>query len=277
LTPAADSIVAARVTSTVAQQSGDHERLVGSDRVLAVLIELAERADGVTLDELAVTLKSAKPTIHRALVSLRKVGLADQVARGRYVLGDEFLRLAFRYQGGRPDAARVEPLLRQLANEFGETAHYAVLDGRDVVYRAKVDPPEGAVRLTSTIGGRNPADRTAVGRVLLSSRIHSLDALTDWMAANQVPSDTPHSAETLYAELERTRARGYGLDDEENEAGVNCLALPVYLAGAAEPSGAVSISALAFRLPLAQLEARLSEMRELVRQSLGAEALGPGR
>jgi DNA-binding IclR family transcriptional regulator len=193
------------------------------------------------------------------------------------VLGDEFLRLAFRYQGGRPDAARVEPLLRQLANEFGETAHYAVLDGRDVVYRAKVDPPEGAVRLTSTIGGRNPADRTAVGRVLLSSGIHSLDALTEWMTANQVATIAPASAAGLHAELERTRARGYGLDDEENEPGVNCLALPVYLTGAAQPSGAVSISALAFRLPLARLEASVPQIRDLVRETLGDDALGPGR
>jgi DNA-binding IclR family transcriptional regulator len=257
--------------------ANDAERIVGSERVLAVLIELAERADGVTLDELAGALKSAKPTIHRALVSLRKVGLADQVARGRYVLGDEFLRLAFRYQGGRPDAARVEPLLRQLANEFGETAHYAVLHGRDVVYRAKVDPPEGAVRLTSTIGGRNPADRTAVGRVLLSCGIHSLDALNEWVSANELAASSQVNVASLYAELERTRSRGYGVDDEENEPGVNCLAIPVYLTGEAQPSGAVSVSALAFRLPLERLEASVPRIRDLVSATLGAEALGPAR
>ena len=79
--------------------------------------------------------------------------------RGVYVLGDEFLRLAFRNLDGRPETARIQPLLEELAAEYGETAHYAVLAGKDIVYRAKMDPPQGAVRLTSVIGGRNPAYR----------------------------------------------------------------------------------------------------------------------
>ena len=44
----------------------------------------------------------------------------------------------------------------------------AVLEGTEIVYRSKVDPPAGAVRLTSTVGGRNPAHSTAVGELLLA-------------------------------------------------------------------------------------------------------------
>jgi hypothetical protein len=43
-----------------------------------------------------------------------------------------------------------------------------VLDGRSVVLRSKVDPSAGAVKLSSTIGRRNPAHCTAVGKLLLS-------------------------------------------------------------------------------------------------------------
>ena len=109
--------------------------------------------------------------MHRALASLRKAGLASQSSRGVYELGDEFLRLAYRFQDARPETARIEPQLRELATEFGETAHFAILDGAEVVYRAKVDPPVGAIRLTSTIGGRNSAYSTAVGKLLLSFSI----------------------------------------------------------------------------------------------------------
>ena len=146
------------------------ERLVGADRVIAVLTELADHPTGVTLDELAGILNSPKPTVHRALATLRRAGLADLVERGVYVLGDEYLRLAFRNLDGRPETARVQPLLEELAAQYGETAHYAVLAGTDIVYRAKMDPPQGAVRLTSVIGGRNPAYRTAVGKALLAPR-----------------------------------------------------------------------------------------------------------
>ena len=253
------------------------ERLVGADRVIAVLIELADHPLGVTLDELASTLRSSKPTVHRALATLRRAGLADMTGRGVYVLGDEYLRLAFRNLDGRPETARIQPLLEELAARYGETAHYAVLSGKDIVYRAKMDPPQGAVRLTSVIGGRNPAYRTAVGKALLSSRLIELQQVTDWFGPFPLEQKTPHTLVTrdaLLAELEATRARGYGLDDQENELGVNCLAIPVHLDGASAPSGAISVSGVTFRCPLPTLVDAVPAIREAIGRHLGASALG---
>jgi DNA-binding IclR family transcriptional regulator len=248
------------------------QRLVGADRVIAVLTELAAHPQGVTLDELAGILKSPKPTVHRALATLRRAGLAELVERGVYLLGDEYLRLAFRNLEGRPETARVQPLLGDLAARFGETAHYAVLDGADIVYRAKMDPPQGAVRLTSSVGGRNPAYRTAVGKVLLANLPDALERL-DFPLERKTPN-TRVTRDDLLAELEATRERGYGVDDEENELGVACLAIPVRLGGAPAPSGAISVSAVTFRTPLTVLVDAVPELRRMIAARLGAAALG---
>lgn len=251
----------------------DEERVVGSDRVLAVLLELAEHPSGITLDELAQKVNGSKPTVHRALASLRKAGLASQSARGVYELGDEFLRLAYRFQDARPETARIEPLLRELATEFGETAHYAILDGQQVVYRAKVDPPIGAIRLTSTIGGRNPVYCTAVGKLLLSYKVTSLEQLEDWLDGAELERRTEKTlvtAEDLYREVELSRDRGYGLDDQENEVGVNCIALPVFLEPGRPVSGAVSISGLVYRRSLSSLVSSVDILRGIVESHLGA-------
>ena len=213
-------------------------RLVGADRVIAVLTELAEHPLGITLDELAGTLQSSKPTVHRALATLRRAGLADLAGRGVYVLGDEYLRLAFRNLDGRPETARIQPLLEELAVTYGETAHYAVLSGTDIVYRAKMDPPQGAVRLTSVIGGRNPAYRTAVGKALLSGRLSTVQELRDWFGEfplEQKTDNTLTTADALLADLEASRRRGFAIDDQENELGVNCIAIPIHLDGSAHP------------------------------------------
>src|SRR3954447_7577706 len=85
----------------------EESRLVGSDRVLAVLKELARYPDGVRLEELTRAMGSPKPTVHRALGALRRAGLADHDGRGHYVLGDEFLRMAFAHQEDRPDHVRI--------------------------------------------------------------------------------------------------------------------------------------------------------------------------
>ncbi|KMS73073.1 IclR family transcriptional regulator [Streptomyces viridochromogenes] len=242
-------------------------RLVGSDRVLAVLKELARYPDGVGLEELTRVVASPKPTVHRALGALRRAGLADQDARGHYVLGNEFLRMAFAHHEARPEQVRLRPVLEALARRFGETAHYAVLDGREVVYRAKVDPPTGAVRLTSTIGGRNPAHTTAVGKLLLARRLATVEEVEAWIGGSPLERRTARSlctAAALHHDLSVTRERGYGIDDQENEAGVNCLALPVYPTSPTVPAGAVSVSALAYRTPPAVLVDALDEMRALL-------------
>ena len=252
------------------------ERLVGADRVIAVLIELADHPLGVTLDELANTLRSSKPTVHRALATLRRAGLADMTGRGVYVLGDEYLRLAFRNLDGRPETARIQPLLEDLATRYGETAHYAVLSGKDIVYRAKMDPPQGAVRLTSVIGGRNPAYRTAVGKALLSSRLTDLQQVIDWFGPFPLEQKTPHTLTTpdaLLAELELTRERGFAVDDQENEVGINCVAIPIHLEGSTSPAGAISVSAVSFRTPLRTLLETVPAIRDAIVERLGPSAL----
>ncbi|MBT2486904.1 IclR family transcriptional regulator [Microbacterium sp. ISL-108] len=253
--------------------SADTDRVVGADRVLAVLAELAEHPEGITLDQMAQQLRGAKSTVHRALAALRRAGFAELQSRGVYVLGDEFLRLAFRNQAGRPESARIEPVLKELVDKYGETAHFAVLEGVEVVYRAKVDPPGGAVRLTSEVGGRNPAYRTGVGKMLLSAEVESEKELEKRLGTATLPSRTEHtitSVAALWRELERTKRRGYAVDDQENEMGVNCIAVPVRRSPDLRPIGAVSISALAFRTPLERLEADAAEITAIVDKRLGA-------
>jgi DNA-binding IclR family transcriptional regulator len=266
------------VSELAVQDVRNNEHLVGSDRVLAVLAELAEHPSGIGLDDLTHILNSPKPTVHRALAALCRAGFADQPGRGIYVLGDEFLRLAYRFQDRRPESARVGPVLEKLATEYGETAHYAVLDGRDVVYRAKVDPPSGAVRLTSTVGGRNPAYCTAVGKVMLSLFIRSEAELAAWLGTWSLHARTQNtldSVPTLFAELERTRERGYGIDNQENELGVNCVALPVTFDGGGDPAGAISVSALAFRCPLDVLVSMVPRLQRAIDEGLVSASTTP--
>ncbi|MFJ6453980.1 IclR family transcriptional regulator [Paenarthrobacter sp. NPDC091669] len=249
------------------QPAGKDERLVGSDRVLAVLLELARHPAGISLDEMAKRIDGAKPTVHRALASLRRAGLAGQDGHGHYVLGDEFLRIAFAHHEARPDHLRVQPILEQLTQRFGETSHYAVLDGHDVVYRAKVDPTVGAMKLSSTVGGRNPAHATGVGKMLLALQLPDLESVRNWVGGRKLERRTEHTAATaeeLDAELSLVRQRGYSIDAQENEPGVNCVALPVYLSSPSVPTGAISISALAYRTPLATLVSDLPTIRKII-------------
>lgn len=248
----------------------DERRAVGAERVLLLLRALARHGQGATLDELTAAVGGSKPTIHRGLAVLCRTGFARRDERGRYSPGDDFLRLAFSYHQQQPDHLRAEPVLTGLAERIGETAHYAVLDGRDVVYRGKVDPPGGAVMLTSVIGGRNPVHATAVGKVLLAHRLTTDDAVRTWTQAGELTARTQRTItdpDHLAAELTQIRAQGYATEDEENELGITCLAVPVWWGPGAAPSGAISVSAVRYRTSLADLLAELPEIRAIVEGS----------
>src|SRR5919199_780911 len=108
----------------------------GADRVLSVFKALARYPRGATLDELAERLASPKSSVHRALATLRRAGLAEQDGDGRYRFGMEALRLAFAYYEGLDQRVVVQPALDALVDLFGETAHYAHLDGGEEAYAA---------------------------------------------------------------------------------------------------------------------------------------------
>ena len=125
----------------------------------------------------------------------------------------------------------------------------AVLDRAEVVYQDKIEAPH-SIKLSSVIGGRNPAHATGVGKALLAWTYPTDEAITTW-AARWAPLPAPtHRTITnpakLAEQLTQVRERGYALDVEENETGVRCAAVPIFL-GRTVPAAAVSVTLLGTR------------------------------
>jgi DNA-binding IclR family transcriptional regulator len=245
----------------------------GADRVLATLRLLGSFPDGVGLNDLAKRLNSPKSSIHRALGALRRAGLAEQDRDGRYRLGYGFLKLAFSYYEDLDEVGRIRPVLTELAQRFGETVHYAVLDGSEVVYLAKVQPAEARFQMTSVIGGRNPAHCTGLGKTLLAYSLPDRAAVDEFVSRyGPLERRTTHTIVTaagLQRDLAQIRAQGYGTDREESEPGINCLAVPLFLTSETRPDGAISITAIAQRVPLERLVASVDDARSIIREKLG--------
>ena len=241
-------------------------KLGGADRVLAVLKRLAQHPHGVRLDTLSDEMGAPKASVHRALKALSRAGLAEQDGRGgRYRLGIDMIRLAFDYYDRWDEQLLVRGVLEELSRRFGEVAHYARLDGPDIVCLGKVVPHGWSTRITSMVGGRNPAHCTAVGKVLLAHVLLTSEAVEDFIAEHgALVQRTPHTLTTapaLNAEFAAIRAQGYAVDQEESEVGIVCVAFPVYLGQRDRPSRAISVTALAHRTPLSALITRTDEIR----------------
>ncbi len=241
--------------------------------MLRVLRELAGHPAGASLNELARAVGLPKSSVHRALTVLGRAGLAERRGRGRYRLGLELVRLALDYYEACDERSFVLPLLQDLVERFQETAHFARLEGAEIVYVAKVEPPERRARMSSRVGGRNPAHCTGLGKALLAHALPDAASVERYVAeygplARRTPRTLTTAAE-LAPELDRTRQRGYALDGEESEAGIVCIAFPVFFASPSTPAGAVSVAAFAHRTPLAALEAAAGEIRAVIERHLG--------
>jgi DNA-binding IclR family transcriptional regulator len=246
----------------------------GADRVLAILNVLGAYPEGIGLSELARLVHSPRSSVHRALAVLRRADLIEQDGNSRYRLGYGLLKLAFSYYEELDVVSRVRPALAGLASEFSETSHYAILDGTEVVYLAKVQSAQARFQMKSAIGGRNPAYCTGVGKALLAYRLLTYDDVKKFIEGHERPlvrhtDTTLTEADALHQEFLEIRARGYALDREEHEEGLCCLALPLFLSSATVPDGAISITAVTQRLSLATLEASVERTRALVRKILG--------
>jgi DNA-binding IclR family transcriptional regulator len=197
-------------------------------RALAMLRLLALDGRPVTLAEIAAQLKLPKSSalsLLRALAGAQFVAMDDH---GRYSLGLGSFEVGAGYLRSMTPVRAVEGELQALTEALGVTSHFAVLEGDEVVYLAKHDPPGIALRLASSVGARLPAATTAVGKAQLAFR---------------TPAGTPSKVpEKLAAELETVRVRGYAVDEGETLAGVRCVAAPVFGSGGC--CGAIGISHL---------------------------------
>lgn len=245
----------------------------GVGRVLAILRAIAQQPDGRTVGQLARDFDAPKSSVHRALAALVDSGMVRKDADSRYHLGFLFLQLAFSYQSARQPHLGVDGALRLLADEFGETVHYGILVGADIVYQAKVVPARPAFHMSSAVGGTNPAYRTGLGKVLLAHELTDRAAVEGFVARRgPLVRQTPHtlvSARDLHAALRLARSDGFALDREENEIGINCIAFPLFLGAPDLPTGAISVSAVSQRMNVEQLVSAAPRMRTIIEATLG--------
>ena len=198
-------------------------------RALRVLRFLAGQPDPVTLDRLATAVGLPRSTAYHLLGAMIEEGFVVHLPdEHRYGLGVAAFEVGTGY-------ARQEPLQRitrrhlaALVDRVGQTAHLAVLHGRDVLYVLEERAP-GRPPLVTDVGVRLPAHLTASGRAILSAlpsaQVRALypdrDAFVDRHGLG------PSSLSALRSLLSETRQRGYATEAGEVTPGFASVAAAV--------------------------------------------------
>ena len=195
------------------------------DRALDLLEALAQAGKPLGVGEIAEHTGLPQGTAHRILQSLQERGYVRRDGSRKYSLGTASVRLADGAQRSLARSAR--PYLAELVSLSGETANLAVREGDEVVYIAQESSPH-TLRMFAEVGRHVPPHSTAVGKVLLAAlpreEVHGILRRTG-LAPRTAATITDEAA--FEAELDLVTAQGWAADEEEQEAGVRCVAVPV--------------------------------------------------
>jgi len=195
------------------------------ERSFTLLEHLADCGGRATLRELALRSGLPAPTIHRLVRTLLDRGYVRQEPSRAYALGPRLVRLGD--TAGRVLGAWVQPVLVELVEATGETANMAMLDGDRVVYLAQA-PSKHSMRMFTEVGRRVHVHCTAVGKALAAQLPEA--ELRDILAREGLPAQTQHTLtdpDALVRHLAQVREQGFATDEQEQELGVRCVAVPV--------------------------------------------------
>ncbi|PXY19694.1 IclR family transcriptional regulator [Prauserella muralis] len=220
-------------------------------RGLSLLDAFATGEPELSLAQIAARSGLPKPTAHRLLGELVEWGALERSAPGHYRLASKLFRLGQLVPKHRLLREAALPQLERLQAETGENVHLAVPDSVYTLFLEKLTGRE-SMTIGSRVGGRMHSHCTATGKVFLAWGGRS--RLREVVDAG-LPRLTPRTIVLpglLHQDLERTAARGVGINQEEAEPGVSAIAAPV-LGARGQVVAALSVTGRAHGLDLDRL------------------------
>jgi DNA-binding IclR family transcriptional regulator len=198
------------------------------ERGLRLLAQFSRQEKRLGAPELARRLDLPRSTVFRLLNTLEAAGFVERVDEGHsYQLGLGVLRLGFEYLASLELTQLGAPILQQFTEETGYASNLVVLDGRSIVYVAKV-APSSPFRSSVSVGTRLPAHATVLGRVLLRDMsLADLAALYPEEQLQRFSSRTPATVSDLYRQIQLDRQQEYVLAEAYFESHISTIAAPV--------------------------------------------------
>lgn len=209
-----------------APHAGNPDFMLSLARGLRVIESFESHAAGRTIVEIADHTALSRAAIRRILLTLEALGYVER-SRQVYRLRTQVLRLGFSFLSSSSVVEAARPVLERISEQLHESSSMSMLDGGDIVYVAR----SAASRILAaglSVGSRLPAYCTSMGRVLLAALPDErLDAYLHQLKTRAYTPKTITRLPQLKKAILLVRKNGYAIVDEELEAGLRSIAVPV--------------------------------------------------
>jgi len=230
-------------------------------RTMAILECLDNSRRGLNISEVSRKLAIPKSSVHVLLVTLERLGYVRRAENSRdYCLGLKTYALGQRMAKLLSVSDLALPHMQRLAAETSLSAHLAVLDHDQAVFIQKAGA-NNVVQFDTYVGRRADLHCTALGKAILAfSRPESIRTILTKKVFSRYTPKTITSGDVLARELARVRRLGYAIDDEEEELGVRCVAVPLIHQSCFV--AALSLSGTVPQIPLGTVDTLLARLKQ---------------
>ena len=198
-------------------------------RALKLLNALAVHSQGLSLSEVAGYVGLPNSTAHRLLTTLQNERYVRfESERSVWLIGVQAFCVGAAFVRSRDLVTIARPYMRRLMEQSGETVNLAIADRGEVIYIAQVETQK-MMRAIAGPGGRAPMHCSGLGKALLAvADAATLDKLMGSMELHRETAYTLITAQDLERDLDKARAHGFAVDNEENVVGLRCVAAVIY-------------------------------------------------
>lgn len=223
------------------------------DRALGTLSAVA-KFERCTLSDLSRETGVPTATTHRILTTLSSRGFVSfDEHRQEWMIGVEAYRTGASYLKRNNVVELGRPSMRRLMRETGETANMAMPDGDSVVFVSQIET-SNPIRAFFPPGSRTPMYASGTGKALLAAMSpNALSAVLTETTFEEFTERTHKSEDSLLADLEGIRQRGWSFDDEERYFGMSCTGAVIFNENGV-PCAGISVSG-----PTARINKKNSE------------------
>lgn len=213
--------------------------------------------------EVSQQLGLHKATASRILITLTNKGFLQQNPQTKkYRLGPSSLDLgrAVAYSLNGDIVQLAKPLLDDLRSELKETVVLEIFSGGRTVMAYIAEGPQ-RVRIAGTVGDRLPSHSAAGSKAILA---YSSPEIVDSVLENKLSSFTPHTITDpvlIRQELREVRKKGYSVDREEIDIGINAIGAPIFNHDD-EPVAAVVVAGPSQRIKFGNSSAIVSSVKD---------------
>jgi IclR family transcriptional regulator, pca regulon regulatory protein len=248
----------------LAVHEGNPDFVLSLARGLRVIEAFDGHPQGMSIADISRATELSRAAVRRLLITLELLGYIEADGR-KYRLRHRVLHLGTSYLSSNSLATVSLPAVQKITDELGESSSVCVLDGDEVLCIAGA-VRRGLMSLDVSTGSRLPVHCTAAGRVLLAAlNEDQLPAHLERIELKALTAKTIVSRDVLTRDIRRVREQGYSIIDEELEAGIRAIAVPI-VSKEGHIVGSLGVGALAPRVSLEELHSRfLPALRDQAR------------